>query len=112
MDGIIWDRTQKRDQTEPTQQAIPPPKNLNELHVFLDQIINDVQNGNLKIKLPIISYYGTDRAVFPSLQEQLHTNLLQESHSAFAYSNFNHGTTRFFGNAALHQRGIICLDDL
>ncbi|HEW98740.1 MAG: hypothetical protein DRR00_00190 [Candidatus Parabeggiatoa sp. nov. 3] len=78
MDGIIWDRTQKRDQTEPTQKAIPPAKNVNELHAFLDPIINDVQNGNIKTKLPVIAYYGTDRAVFPSVQEQLHTNFLQE----------------------------------
>jgi len=51
---------------------------LNELHAFLDPIINEVQNGNLKTKLPLIAYYGTDRAVFPSIQQQLHDNPLQE----------------------------------
>jgi predicted ATP-binding protein involved in virulence len=77
-DKIIWDRTQERDQTEPTQKAIPPAKNLTELHAFLDPIINEVQNGNLKTRLPVIAYYGTDRAVFPSVQQQLHDNPLQE----------------------------------
>jgi predicted ATP-binding protein involved in virulence len=76
--GIIWDRTQKRDLSELTQKAIPPAKNLSTLHAFLDPIINDVQNGNLKTKLPLIAYYGTDRAVFPSVQQQLHANPLQE----------------------------------
>jgi len=78
MDGIIWDRTKKRDQTELTQKTIPPAKNLNQLYAFLDPIINEVQNGNLKTKLPIITYYSTDRAVFPSVQQQLHENPLQE----------------------------------
>ncbi len=68
---------------------------MNELHAFLDPIINDVQNGNLKIKLPIISYYGTVRAVFPSLQEQLHTNPLQEFNRFMALEGSLEAITHF-----------------
>jgi predicted ATP-binding protein involved in virulence len=62
IEGIIWDITKKRDQTKRTQQAIPPDKKLDQLHDFLENIINDVQDGK-PTYLPVIAYYGTDRAV-------------------------------------------------
>jgi predicted ATP-binding protein involved in virulence len=65
-DGISWDRTEKRDRSKQTQQAIPPDKKLGELHHFLDNIINDVQAG-LPTSLPVMVYYGTDRAGRSSL---------------------------------------------
>jgi predicted ATP-binding protein involved in virulence len=63
-DGITWDRTEKRDRS--TQQQIPPDKKLTELHQFLEHIINDIQAG-LPTNLPVMVYYGTDRAGRSSL---------------------------------------------
>ncbi|KHD07243.1 hypothetical protein PN36_25845 [Candidatus Thiomargarita nelsonii] len=65
IDGVIWDRTEKRDQNKRTQQEIPPDKKLGELYHFLENIINDVQDGK-STNLPVIAYYGTDRAVLSS----------------------------------------------
>ena len=60
-EGIIWDRTEKRDQSKQTLQEIPPDKKLAELHKFLEQTINGIQ-ADLPTKLPVMVYYGTDRA--------------------------------------------------
>jgi predicted ATP-binding protein involved in virulence len=73
-DGVIWDRTKKRDQTEQTKKETPPEKKLGNLYAFLDQIISQVQNGNRETKLPVIAYYSNDRIVSAKLQQQLHTN--------------------------------------
>ncbi|RKZ53981.1 MAG: hypothetical protein DRR16_12765 [Candidatus Parabeggiatoa sp. nov. 3] len=74
VEGVIWDMTKKRDQSERTRQAISSDKSekkLGQLHQFLENIINDVQDGKKtdlfldgkKTDLPVIAYYGTDRAV-------------------------------------------------
>ncbi len=74
IDGVIWDMTKKRDLSKRTQQAIPPDKKLAELHHFLENIINDVQDGK-PTDLPVIAYYGTDRAVLSaSLQRDFKKN--------------------------------------
>ncbi|EDN71205.1 conserved hypothetical protein [Beggiatoa sp. PS] len=74
IEGIIWDITKKRDQTKRTQQAIPPDKKLDQLHDFLENIINDVQDGK-PTHLSVIAYYGTDRAVLSSsLQRDFNKN--------------------------------------
>ncbi len=73
-EGIIWDITKKRDQNKRTQQAIPPDKKLGKLHHFLENIINDVQDRK-PTHLPVIAYYGTDRAVLSSsLQRDFNKN--------------------------------------
>jgi predicted ATP-binding protein involved in virulence len=77
-EGVIWDRTKKRDQAKQTKTEIPPDKKLSQLHTFLDNIINQVQNGNLETKLPVIAYYGNERAVSSSAQQQLHGKPLKD----------------------------------
>jgi predicted ATP-binding protein involved in virulence len=75
VEGVIWDRTEKRDQNKRTQQAIPPDKKLSELHQYLENIINDVQDGK-PTDLPVIAYYGTNRAVLSSsLQRDFNKNI-------------------------------------
>ena len=64
-EDVIWDITKKRDKTERTRQAIPADKKLSQLHQFLENIINDVQDKK-PTDLPVIAYYGTDRAVLSS----------------------------------------------
>ncbi len=72
-DAISWVRTEKRDQSKETLQEIPPDKKLAELHQFLENIINSIQaslhiQSDFKfdrkdnIQLPVMVYYGTDRA--------------------------------------------------
>jgi len=74
VEDIIWDMTKKRDLTKRTQQAIPPDKKLDQLHDFLENIINDIQDGK-PTHLSVIAYYGTDRAVLSSsLQRDFNKN--------------------------------------
>ncbi|OAD19163.1 ATP binding protein [Candidatus Thiomargarita nelsonii] len=47
---------------------------MNKLNTFLDTIINQVQNGHLETSIPVIAYYGNDRAVSSSAQQQLQKN--------------------------------------
>jgi predicted ATP-binding protein involved in virulence len=75
IDNVIWDQTKKRDQNKRTQQAIPPNKKLGKLHHYLENIINDVQDGK-PTNLPVIAYYGTDRAALSSsIQRNFNKNL-------------------------------------
>ncbi|MEN8218092.1 MAG: AAA family ATPase [Pseudomonadota bacterium] len=69
-DGISWDRTEKRDQSKETLQKIPPDKKLAELHQFLEETINGIQ-ADLPTKLPVMVYYGTDRASRSSLSSSV-----------------------------------------
>lgn len=61
--GIIWDRTERRDQSKRTLCAIPPGVGLKELHEYVDKYI-DAHNAGEDYTLPIFIYYGTGRAVF------------------------------------------------
>ncbi|MDM8566497.1 AAA family ATPase [Candidatus Halobeggiatoa sp. HSG11] len=63
--GISWDRTDKRDSTKKTSKLIPKSKGLKELNEFVDTII-DNDNEDIPYEMPLIIYYGTNRAVFDS----------------------------------------------
>jgi len=58
--GIIWDRTEQRDQAKRTLDQIPPAKKSTELWNELESIINAIQDRK-PIDLPVIAYYGIDR---------------------------------------------------
>ncbi|MCY4472424.1 MAG: AAA family ATPase [Kistimonas sp.] len=62
-DGIIWDRTEKRDQTRKTASQIPEAVGVRQLHEYVDGFI-DAHNDNQPYQLPVLIYYGTERAVF------------------------------------------------
>ncbi len=62
-DGIIWDRTEKRDQTRKTASQIPEGAGVRQLHEYVDGFI-DAHNDNQPYQLPVFIYYGTERAVF------------------------------------------------
>ena len=89
---VLWDRTYKRDSTTskldlaplqtnifaglqpslkiPNTQfvpvsIIPKGRGLKELHNFVDTIINK-ENEDIPYEMPLIIYYGTNRAVFDS----------------------------------------------
>ncbi|MFW2575660.1 AAA family ATPase [Serratia nevei] len=63
MDGVRWDRTEKRDQAVKTQKTIPPAIGLKALYDVVDKLI-DAHNELKPYTLPIFVYYGTGRGVF------------------------------------------------
>lgn len=62
-DGIVWDRTQKRDSSKLTQKLIPAAKGLKALETFLDEAIIDRMNSKDPFILPLFAYYGVHRAL-------------------------------------------------
>ncbi|HCT9183678.1 TPA: AAA family ATPase [Proteus mirabilis] len=61
--GVIWDRTERRDQAKKTINAIPSGVGLKALNDHVDKYIN-AHNENEPYTLPIFIYYGTGRGVF------------------------------------------------
>ena len=60
---IVWDRTEKRDQTSKTIAEIPPAKGQKALFEWVDNLINR-HNAGEAYELPVFVYYGTGRGVF------------------------------------------------
>ncbi len=81
-DGISWDRTEKRDQSKQTLQEISPDKKLGELHQFLDDTINGIQ-ADLPTKLPVMVYYGTDRASRSNLSSLVPRDFIKKTFNRF-----------------------------
>ena len=72
-ENVQWDCMRRRDKTRHTAKTIPNTVGLKQLHAYLEDIINGVQN-NQPIILPALVYYGTERAVFPSNLEKKKIN--------------------------------------
>jgi predicted ATP-binding protein involved in virulence len=64
-ENVLWDRTYKRDSAKKTSELIPKARGLKELNNFIDTII-DNENEDIPYTMPLIVYYGTNRAVFDS----------------------------------------------
>lgn len=62
-DGLIWDRTERRDKSKSTFNQIPPAVGLQQLRRYLDHQILDPLNDSKKVELPMFSYYGVSRAL-------------------------------------------------
>jgi predicted ATP-binding protein involved in virulence len=62
LDGIAWDRTEKRDKSARSAKEIPVGLALKQLKSFTDSLI-DAVNEETSVKFPVIAYYGTSRAV-------------------------------------------------
>jgi predicted ATP-binding protein involved in virulence len=62
-DGLLWDRTDRRDKSESTTSQIPPPVGLQNLRKYLDTTILDPLNDSKRVELPMFSYYGVSRAL-------------------------------------------------
>lgn len=61
--GILWDRTERRDQTQATAKQIPKAAGIKQLTDYVDSLI-DKHNAGEPFDLPIFVYYGTGRGVF------------------------------------------------
>ncbi len=62
-EGLIWDRTDRRDKSKSTTTQIPPPVGLQNLRKYLDTSILDPLNDSKRFELPMFSYYGVSRAL-------------------------------------------------
>ncbi|MDM8558700.1 AAA family ATPase [Candidatus Parabeggiatoa sp. HSG14] len=69
-EDVQWDRMERRDKTKHTAKKLPDTVGLKQLHAYLEAIINGVQD-NQPVILPVIVYYGTERAVFSSTLETI-----------------------------------------
>ena len=61
--GVVWDRTERRDKSKKTLNAIPPAVGLKALNEHVDTFINAHNDGE-HYTLPVFIYYGTGRGVF------------------------------------------------
>jgi predicted ATP-binding protein involved in virulence len=62
-DGIVWDRTERRDQTKKTLKQIPSGHGLKGINDFADSLVDDFNEGK-EVVFPVLAYYGTGRGVF------------------------------------------------
>lgn len=62
-EGLVWDRTERRDKSKATLNQIPAAVGLQYLRKYLDKEILDRLNELKKIQLPVFSYYGVSRAL-------------------------------------------------
>jgi len=64
IDGIAWDRTERRDQTQHTRQELPKLLGLKRLQERIDPLIEAIEaDSAAAVELPVLVYYGTERAV-------------------------------------------------
>lgn len=71
-DNTSWDRTERRDKTKKTASQIPVNLGLKQLHEFADKYIDNF-NDNIEFTLPLVLYYGTERA-FPEVMPERRRN--------------------------------------
>lgn len=68
IDGVVWDRTERRDKTIKTIKQIPPARGIKAINEYADGLVDSFNEGS-GVVLPILAYYGTGRGVF-SLPER------------------------------------------
>lgn len=61
--GLVWDRTQKRDKSKATAKEIPAATGLKKLENYLDETVIDPLNRGEHCDLPMVAHYGVSRAV-------------------------------------------------
>lgn len=66
-DGIAWDRTERRDKSKTTLKAIPEGMGYKAASRYAMIVVNEWNAGK---GFPIITYYGTGRAVFDTPQRR------------------------------------------
>lgn len=61
-DGIVWERTLRRDKSSTTQRSIPDSVGLRQLEQFLNEEVIDPHNHGQHFVLPVFAHYGVHRA--------------------------------------------------
>ena len=91
--GVEWDRTLRRDQSQRTLSQIPNALGLIQLKKFIDQEIINPFNENIKFILPVYSYYGVSRAL---LDVPMRRRGFPKNHQRFeSLENALNSVTRF-----------------
>ena len=67
--NVKWDMTSKRDNSAKTQAEIPQAIGTKEIHGIADGFL-DNYNQKIDLLLPIIAYFGTERAVIRSVPQR------------------------------------------
>lgn len=67
--NVKWDMTSKRDNSAKTQAEIPQAIGTKEIHSIADSFL-DNYNQKINLLLPIIAYFGTERAVIRSVPQR------------------------------------------
>jgi predicted ATP-binding protein involved in virulence len=80
IEGLIWDRTERRDKSKATSNQIPAATGLQQLRKYLDQEILDPINELQTVELPVFSYYGVSRAL---LDVPLRKRAFPKAHARF-----------------------------
>jgi predicted ATP-binding protein involved in virulence len=63
VNGVKWDKTEKRDKSNKTAAQIPAALGIKQLNDYVDAFI-DADNSGKAYELPVFIYYGTGRGVF------------------------------------------------
>ncbi|MDE1167185.1 MAG: AAA family ATPase [Pseudomonas sp.] len=63
IDGVVWDRTERRDKTAKTNRQVPVARGLKSINEYADGLVDSFNDGD-KVILPVLAYYGTGRGVF------------------------------------------------
>ncbi|MFM8492424.1 MAG: AAA family ATPase [Bacteroidota bacterium] len=79
-EGLVWDRTERRDKSKSTSKQIPVAAGLHQLRQFLDKELLNPSNELKDFQLPIFSYYGVHRAL---LDVPLRQRGFPKAHSRF-----------------------------
>ncbi len=93
IEGICWDRTEKRDQSLATQKLIPKSLGTKALLNFVDTQIIDPFNEDRFFTMPVIVYYGTGRGVFDAPKNK--TSFQKEFARFEALTGALEGTAKF-----------------
>jgi predicted ATP-binding protein involved in virulence len=92
-EGIVWDRTDRRDKSKKTSTTVPAGIGLQKLRKFLDEQIINPFNENQDFQLPVYSYYGVSRAL---LDVPLRRRGFPKTHQRFeALENALNAVSRF-----------------
>ncbi|MEK8015289.1 MAG: AAA family ATPase [Candidatus Parabeggiatoa sp.] len=96
--NVQWDCMLRRDKTEHTVKKLPDTVGLKQLHAYLEEIISGVQD-NQPVILPVLVYYGTERAVFSTTLEKINRKQIKRfnalSEALESKANFR-GTMEWF----------------
>jgi predicted ATP-binding protein involved in virulence len=90
-EDMHWDLTQRRDLSKKTRADVTKPHGRDELLKYADSLI-DAENEKQPYTLPIIAYYGTDRAFDPVSRRE---NFKKEFSRFEAYSGALRSSANF-----------------
>lgn len=91
--GLSWERLGRRDKNVSFTLGFREALGLGQLRKYINEIILDPMSNNNEVELPVLAYYGVNRAL---LDVPLRRRGFPKSHKRFeAYNNALNSTSRF-----------------